>query len=348
MVAGPEPYTLPATYLQHLATLAQRWGVQSATLFRGTGLTPEEAADPARVVPVATVVAVGERARELTGEPGIGVYLGLQTYISAHGYLGFAAMSALTLRQALAIAAEFVPTRTGAFTFRLRIAGTTAAFEVIEHADFGSARDTVLMAVLIGFWQISKLLLAVDGRDSAIELAMPRPHYFDRFDSVGPVVRFERASNAIVFDVRRLDATLATADSGSFAFAREECARAMRLLESRTRVADRVRRLVVRRDGRPASLEEIARSLDVSARTLRRRLVEEGTSFGDVRDRELGERAKVLLQSGDVSIDEVARRLGYDHVGNFARAFRRWTGQTPTEYRKTIGRRLRSKSASGG
>ena len=347
-MSAPEPHTLPATYVQHLATLVQRWGVQSATLFAGTGLTPEDAADPAHLVPVATVAAVVERARALTGEPGLGLYLGLQTYISAHGYLGFAAMSALTLRQALAIAAEFVPTRTGAFTFRLRIAGTTAAFEVIEHADFGSARDMVLMALLVGFWQISKLLLAVDGRDSAIELAMPRPDYYDRFDGVGPVVRFERASNAIVFDVRRLDAPLATADSGSFALAREECARAMRSLESRTRVADRVRRLVVDRDGRPASLEQIASSLDVSPRTLRRRLVEEGTSFVDVRDRELGERAKVLLQSSDVSIDEAARRLGYEHVGNFARAFRRWTGKTPTEYRKTIGRRLRSKSANGG
>src|ERR1019366_4898053 len=134
---------LPGTYLLHLANLAERWGLDERALFDGTGLTKEGLADPAFEVPLPVANAFAERVRRLTSEPGIGILLGLQTYTSAHGYLGFAVMSAMTLRQAIALTIEYSPIRTTALAFDLKVDGGRAFLLVYERADFGSTRDLV-------------------------------------------------------------------------------------------------------------------------------------------------------------------------------------------------------------
>jgi AraC-like DNA-binding protein len=74
--------------------------------------------------------------------------------------------------------------------------------------------------------------------------------------------------------------------------------------------------------------------LNISPRTLRRRLTEERTSYkslvADIRKR----KALDLLQTTSVSIARIAAELGYSDLSNFYRAFKRWTGKNPNMYRK--------------
>ena len=78
----------------------------------------------------------------------------------------------------------------------------------------------------------------------------------------------------------------------------------------------------------------IAKRLAMTVRTMHRRLVEAGTSFRAVRDEMLRQRAEELLRQGRVPIGEVSYLLGYAEPSNFHRAFRRWTGLTPAEWRE--------------
>jgi AraC-like DNA-binding protein len=71
-----------------------------------------------------------------------------------------------------------------------------------------------------------------------------------------------------------------------------------------------------------------------SARTLKRQLAAHGVSFSTLRDNELRDRAMLLLRSPDLSLAEIAVRLGYSNVTNFERAFHRWTARTPAECRR--------------
>ena len=71
----------------------------------------------------------------------------------------------------------------------------------------------------------------------------------------------------------------------------------------------------------------------ISVRTLQRRLAEHDLSFGDLVHNVRKESAIELMTDDELSVDEVASQTGYTRVANFARAFKRWTGKTPTEFR---------------
>jgi len=329
-----QEHGLPGAYLLQLASLAERWGLEERDLFEGTGLSKERLSDPAIEVSLPDAIAFAERMRRLTCEPALGILLGLQTFTSAHGYLGFAAMSAMTLRQAITLTIEYSPIRTTSLAFGLKVDGPQASFVVYERADFGSARDLILSALLIGVWQIGNVLLGREIRESTVHLALPMPAYYKRFRQVRPSIRFGQPEHALVFDASLLDQPLASSDPASLRLLSEECDRRLRSLWSRAGLVDRVQRLVIRSEGGLRSLDEVATALGMSERTLRRRLADEETSFAALRDAALRDRASLLLRAHDLSVEQVAQRLGYANLGNFIRAFRRWTGQTPASFQK--------------
>jgi AraC-like DNA-binding protein len=105
----------------------------------------------------------------------------------------------------------------------------------------------------------------------------------------------------------------------------------------RDRVYDVVSGLLVRRsDITPA---RVASVLEMSMRTLQRRLQEEGSSLREIRDRVCRDRAARALLDPAVSISRVARDLGFCDIAAFSKAFKRWTGKSPSDYRPPRQRR---------
>lgn len=326
--------SLPAIHALHLAELVARWGVSARALFKGAGLAKSELSQPGRRLSVATMERLVERARALTGEPALGIYFGLQMRISWHGYLGLAAMTSQNVRQALDVATRFLPTLTGALALELEIEGATASLLITERADFGAARDAIILALVVGIWQLGCTLTGRPLHGSA-EVAMPEPPYLARFKAVTPgALRFDRPAHRLLFDAGTLDLPLASADPVAMLLTREQCERELDALGFAGPFRQRVRGLALRGGGGVRSLEEVADQLHVSSRTLKRRLAELGTSYSDILDAERKRRAVTLLRTTTLTIDEIAERLGYSDVANFGRAFRRWTGSTPGAVRR--------------
>ncbi|HET7729956.1 MAG TPA: AraC family transcriptional regulator [Usitatibacter sp.] len=103
-------------------------------------------------------------------------------------------------------------------------------------------------------------------------------------------------------------------------------------------VARRVRNMLAAALEQAHSLEDIAARLNMSSRTLHRRLHEEGTSFRAVRDGLRREVALDRLQKTTRSVADIAAELGFSEPSAFFRAFHGWTGQAPSTYRKQRGR----------
>jgi AraC-like DNA-binding protein len=83
------------------------------------------------------------------------------------------------------------------------------------------------------------------------------------------------------------------------------------------------------------SASQIARAIHVSPRTLRRHLEAQETSLSSLLDQERRDRALLLLRSPELSLAEIAERLGYRNLQSFERAFQRWTGTTPAAYKRS-------------
>lgn len=88
-----------------------------------------------------------------------------------------------------------------------------------------------------------------------------------------------------------------------------------------------------------ATAENIARMLGVEPRTLRRALRHEGTSFRALRNRVIVHKACLLLAGADLPVEKIGEQLGYREPKSFRRAFKSWTGVSPTDFRKSSNKR---------
>lgn len=332
MTTSGGEHSLPAAHALHVAELVERWGVAQDRLLGELGLSAEALAEPDARLPIPACVRLVERARALTGERALGIHLGMQMRASAHGYLGFAAMSAATVREALELAMRFSPTRTTALELRLHVDGDAAALVIDERADFGPARDFVLAALVVGIWQIGNALTG-QALTGTADFAFPALEYFAPFQRFARM-RFSQPVNRLVFDASVLDLPLVLSDRVATRLAREQCERELGALRPEARLAARVRALLADGDRGFRSLEEVAARMHLSPRTLKRRLALQGVAFSTLLEEEQRDRALLLLRSPELSLDEIADRLGYSDVANFTRAFRRWTGTTPAAYRR--------------
>jgi AraC-like DNA-binding protein len=191
-----------------------------------------------------------------------------------------------------------------------------------------------LFALMVGLDQITKVLTGHEPRCET-HFAIPRPAYFDRFAQVLPHARFGRPVTQVVFAAEYLSQPLVTPDRASSRLAQQQCERALRELGLDGGIVERVRTLISGPQG-VRSLEQVAEQMRVSARTVKRRLALQGASFSELLENERCQRARLLLGSSQLSLTEITERLGYSTLPNFARAFRRWTGQTPAAYRRAV------------
>jgi AraC-like DNA-binding protein len=323
--------------------LVKRWNVPAEDLLCGVELGGKNLEDPRERLSVATMCQLLERARGLTREPGLGYYLGLQTRATLYGYLGFAALSAATAGDALALVVKYAPTFSTVLTIGVSVDERVASIRLDEQADLGSVRDIVLISMALGLKEMGQ---ALTGRQLIgwAEFAFPEPDYQPRFAHLAPNVRFGQPANLILFDAAVVDFPIVMADPVALRLAQAQCEREMEELGFDGNLEARVRRLVASDVAACRSLDQVAARLNISPRTLRRRLAAKGVSFAALVDRERRERALHLLRSSSISIEDIAARLGYRTASSFVRAFHRWSGQAPATYR----RELRARSPSKG
>ncbi len=336
--ATPNParlHTVPAALALQTIELVKRWNITKEELFAAAGWPADAVDDPLRRLPASAMNDLLFHARKLTAEPGLGYYLGLQKRVSLYGYLGFAALSAPSIRRALELAVEFAPIYSTALAVNLTITNNTASLQVDEQMSLGPVRDVVLISFMLGLQTIGSSLTGLKGRDS-VELAIPEPAYHARFAGIARNWRFGQPATRLVLNVDLLDAPIVTADSAALALARSLCDKSLDELGFDARLEERVRRLVPDDDGGFRSLEEVAALVHMSGRTLKRRLAAQGVTFSTLVDRARRERALALLQSSRLPIEDVAERLDYATASTFVRAFHRWTGTTPAAYRRRV------------
>jgi AraC-like DNA-binding protein len=157
-------------------------------------------------------------------------------------------------------------------------------------------------------------------------------------------IHFSSSVNGMVFQDADGARALQSADPALGAIIRRRLEKALEQLDKldgpaggATSIAARVRRLLFDGMGKDKqSVTTIGREMGLSARTLSRRLAEEGTSFRDIHDEVRHQQAMVLLGDPSVSIGEVAFTLGYSESAPFHRSFKRWTGTTPQLHRRAI------------
>lgn len=313
----------PAAYLR---VLVRRFGAtpeRYAAMFYGVDLDAARLAQPGVEATLFTFVTVGENLCRMEGEHW--PLEALHTFEYAmQGALEVAVRSAPSVADGLDVVADFGVVRGPQFLFRATRSRTGARLTVAPAV--AMSEEAWRSFCLVGALSVASLLKVIlqgDVHDLGFDFPFPAPRYAQRLREALPgSVRFDRRECAITLPAALANRASPFADACLLATALAELERAKRAMSGDDVLKLRINQLLSL-DGR-LSADRAAALLGVSRRTLVRRLAEARTSFRELLDAALRERASAMLGEGRLSRDDMAEALGFRDPTSFSRACRRW------------------------
>lgn len=329
-----EDYAISAEYLGLMLEFLERRGVSQEQALAGLDIEPGCWRDPKARLTATTFNRLARRAIQLTGEPWLGWELGASMTLSSHGFLGYAAMSSETLGDAIELAVKFFRTRGTILQLESFIEGDWAVLQLNEMLALGDLAPLLTETMFSSFHFMAMQLMPDVEILGELRFSYPEPSYFQKLRAVIPVpVYFDCAYSQMRFPAERLERRLRFADPRLAHMAAAQCEQEMEQIKAPPALLGRVRRIMLAGSGGFPGVEEVASELHMSSRTLKRKLQQLGTSYQTLLDDLRKGLAVEYLTQSRRSVDEIALALGYSDASNFARAFRRWTARSPSDYR---------------
>jgi AraC-like DNA-binding protein len=337
--------TVLAAVVQGNLHAAGAFGLDAGALARAARLTAEVLADPDGRVSferhVALLEAIDADARALE----FGQWLGTNVTPPALGVVGYVMQHAPDVRAALHCLERFNGLLGEGVGPRLTERGGDLVLHRVEPPRIARLLSSSI-ATPLGTATLVRALAGLEPSEPvAVEVAFqhppfPEPALAALTRALACPLRFNESEMRIVLPRALLNRPLPAPDPGLFGYLQRHAEALQARVAASSSLAARVRELLAARlrDGEPEQAS-IAQALALTERTLQRRLQDEGTTFAALLDEVRLELARMHLGDPKLAIFEVAFLLGYSEPSAFNRAFRRWTGESPSELRKALSRR---------
>lgn len=322
----------------------ESYGVDAAQVMQNRGVDLARLKDPtARLDPAVHRKIVAD-AVELTEDAAFGLRFSDFVHPTTFHALGFALLSSSTLR---AFCQRWVRYHSFITTMGEVSIDETGSSPALLFPSQIHNTDSIVGRVLID-GQIATVLKLIrfmyqpDYTPTRIDLICPKisgteKQYEQYF---GSDVHFSQSCNAIYFKQADLDARLPAANAELARQNDEAVVKFLARLDKANVVAQAHAKLIELLPSGDCSKAKVASALYMSVRTLHNRLAEAGTTYQALLDRTRRELAEQYMQQQNISVSEVAYLLGFSDCSNFSRAFHRWTGKSPSDFRDESGAEL--------
>lgn len=336
MAAYPE---LPARYYLRLGEQLQRMGIDPLPLLLQAGLHPQQLQDPTAQLRLEQVESLITAANAASGRTDLAFELGRSLRLATHSIVGYGILSSPTLDYAMRLTSRFfrLLTPTMRMRYRLDAAAAEIRFEPVlplSHAGLLFHVEAVAVAMHI----VLRELLGENLNRYQLQLSIAEPPHAARYAELeGARVQFgwsEGVGIRMLMSAALMGRAPALADPAALKLAEDRCRVLLDDAVAEGRMADWVRMMLREASGGLPSLEDLAHTLNLSARTLDRHLQKEGIGFRALQQEILRERACAMLEAGRLSVTQIALELGYTDAANFSRAFKRDTGVSPRDWKK--------------
>ncbi len=322
----------PAQYVLILIDMIESQGYGRGQLLSGTSLAETGIAGIGARVSASDFTRLVNNAFRLTGDPALGLKLGLRLNLSAHAVLGQAFMTCKNLAEVIDIFLNYYhllsPSLQVEFETReKRCFLTTLSTPAETPQEFGcELMYSGILNTIQGLLNTSKLEIRV-------ELPYSKPGHADLYYEIfGDDVHFECLHQRISYDESLMSISLPASNPALRTLYEQECARLLADLEKNS-VAEQTLQLLRKLEGQYPQMPQIAKMLSFSARTYRRRLEQEQQSYQALLDQVRAEHATRYLQNTRLPLSTIAYIVGFNDASNFRRAYARWTGKSPKDIR---------------
>jgi AraC-like DNA-binding protein len=330
---------IPTHFPRLMTEVAAEQGADRAALLEGTGITAAMFESPDARLSARQYAQLASNALRLTGNSGLGIDLGRRVQLSNLGLLGLATMSSSSARAAMELGIRYYRMIAPFWDLSLQVDEDVTRVKAREAISLHPLHQMATEILLVTFMSLSRALLGRDVPCREVRLDYPPPPHAARYAEVfgSTPVLFDQPVTEIVVESAILDQKISSSDPVTARVAERQCATNLSPSASPEGLLAKIRRALEARAGRYASLERMAEALETSPRTLRRSLEEMGTSYQSLVDETRCKHATELLTGTDLSINEIAARLGFSEGRALRRAFKRWTGFTAAKYRQEKG-----------
>lgn len=321
--------------LNPLISLLRQHGADVEAMLEAARIPVDALADPDYMLTPAQEISFTERALVVLGQPDLGLRLGPRYHLSAYGMLGLAVMMSSNLVDAFEVLFRNILMTWTYMHWSLRTEHGVATIALRKQRDLGGCHQYMIDRGLAASYTIAAEALGKRLPLLEVNVAQPEPGYADSYrEFFGCPVNFGAGSNDFRFADRFLYEPLLQSETASARVFAAQCERICAELERGGSFAELIRQHLVQLPNQLASLETIAERLCTTPRTIQRKLTLEGTSFKELLEDVRKNLSLEYLQSTDLSVENIALRLGYADAPSFSHAFKRWTGQSPRTARR--------------
>lgn len=337
----------PAISVNYVRIIALELGLSQrelGSLLRFTPLTVSDLWQEQRLVTLRELIQIFQNSLQLTQYPDFGLRLGKRLTPTTHGAVGLLMNSSPNLDIAIQAIQHFLPTRLPFAEVQVERRSDPHNSQVCCRLNFKVEFPSEVFRVLaesclVIFIECAEYILGAPLLKASIRFSHPEPVHSRCYTQYFhcPVLF---SQSAIEIDIPEAICQIPnlSADQEIFLLAQQQCQHMLQQLNDihqsfTTSLSAQLQKIMLSQHLKNISEDHMARMLFMSKRTLARQLDQEGTSFRIIRDTLLCQQARYYLADTALSVEAISSLLDYHDSANFRRAFKRWTGMTPQQFR---------------
>lgn len=325
---------LPVNYMRIFVMIAESMGVDQSLILKDTGVNESDLALGNEYLSYQQYRKMKYNAQEYVKDPAFYMEYGASINLTEHGRLGHLAFSCPSFEEALKNTVKYIKILNRMYSLNAQFKGDIVKLEM----------DTILPGKDLYVSEMEPMMAALYKALTSIQSAGNKPtkvffkysepsHSYLYSEYFGDYCVFDAKQNAIEFDTSAFKKYWSYGDPMIAKIAKKNLEQALYSLNQGESLAARIREVILGSSSRFPKQEEVAEVLHVTTRTLSRNLRKENKTYQEVVDELRQELAIDYLDNSNWSIEEIAELLGYSSAANFGRAFKKWTGKSPSDFR---------------
>lgn len=326
--------SLPGAYFRLIVEIVTQRGIEPSQWLPALGLDEAMLEQEQLALEWETFYQFILTGNQIAKDPLLGFVTGERLIVNTHGILGYAAISATSLREVIQLFQRFMPLRTDLVTVEYTESGSEFRVILKENRNLDQIRHHITETIILALKNV--LDFVTMGNSGVAYVAFPfavdESYKVHARHYLRSEVRYEQNWTGFVLPIEVVDKPLNMANPSSYQEAIRICETELEKLVHHTSLGGKVRRLMLESYANFPSLEATAQRFYMTPRTLHRRLQEEGQSYKQILEEVRHSLAIKYLQGGQMNIQEIAFALGYSDIANFRRAFKRWEGVAPSQF----------------
>lgn len=332
---GANTASIIPTIARSLLGLVEDRGYSPERLCQGLGIRYEDLLSHQLLLSYRQVRALILRAQQLLNEPALGLVAGARETPVSWGVAGLVMLTCETMGEAMGYVLAHQNEAGTLVQLRVSEHGNEVRLHLVSHRYDWEIENYLIDETLAGAVAVARYLLGPDFRPLRIDLAQAQPaHHAQYRRYFGCPVRFGAGSNLMVFETHWLGARLPGYDRIASQVLRRQLDGLLQAVPGRHQLIETVSNHIRYASVQGADQQAVASQINVSSRSLRRKLEQQGTSYRHLRDSTRYQAARELLDNTTLSLTVIAEQLGYADARSFRRAFKRWSGMLPGDYRR--------------